>query len=117
MKRVIAFIRPSMYFKTKEHLSEKGFVAMSTKECLGRGKEKADITINSANQELSIYDKQLIAKKMIDIYVRDEVKDDLIKAIMEINSTGNRGDGKIFVMPVEECIRIRSGEKSNNALV
>lgn len=116
MKEAVIIIRPNKYFETKEKLIEAGFNAMTTKEIIGRGKAKSEYTIN-AYDEHAIVGLEVIAKKLIDIYVRDEDVDKLIETVLEVNSTNTKGDGKIFIMPVEEVIRIRTNQTGDDGLV
>ena len=120
MKMVTVFIKPNMYFKTKDALTEVGFVSMSTKEVLGRGRELLhtdDVVVNDNTENKDFYDTQMYAKKMIEIYVRDQDVDALINVIVKVNRTNNSGDGKIFVSEAEECIRIRTGEKGIESIM
>jgi nitrogen regulatory protein PII 2 len=117
MKQVIIIIRPNMYYKTKEKLIGERFFSMSTKEVLGRGKKTIQF-INLDNEKVDpVYSDTMIAKRLIEIYVRDEDVDRLIHAVMEVNHNNAVGDGKIFVIPVENCIRTHTGEKGDQALI
>lgn len=120
MKEVMIIVRPNRYFKTKEALSENRFFAMSTKEVLGRG--KASVKFASAEEgekqtEADIHENAFVAKKMIEMIVPDEAVDALINIVLEVNKTGAEGDGKIFVLPVEDSIRIHTGETGEDALM
>ena len=119
MKNVIVFLRPNCYFKTKEALNEKRFFAMNTKEVLGRGKEHVSFTTGEGNSEADdkIYSRTFVAKKMINIVVTDDRLDELIDVILSVNSHGAEGDGKIFVTPVDSCIRMHTGETDEDALI
>ena len=116
MKQVTIIIRPNKYFKTKEKLIEAGFNAMTTKEVLGRGKKMGKFTTNDKNN-MEAVGLEMIAKKLIEIYVRDEDVDDLIKAVLEVNSSNKHGDGKIFVSNADEVIRIRTNQKGEDAIM
>ena len=120
MKQVIIILRPNCYFKTKEALSDNRFFAMSTKEVLGRGKSTVHFTA-SEDENLSIaeknYENTLLAKKMIEMVVPDEAVNAVMDIVLSVNSHGTEGDGKIFVLPVEESIRIHTGEKGEDALI
>ena len=120
MKQVTIILRPNFYFKTKQALSDNRFFAMSTKEVLGRGKANVQFTANDSQTteaDNEIYENTLVAKKMIEIIVPDEAVDELINVVLSVNSHGREGDGKIFVLPVEESIRIHTGETGENALI
>jgi nitrogen regulatory protein PII len=115
---VVTIIKPNMYFKTREALNKEGFSSMSTKEVLGRGRHKIHTELNiNSSEDKEHYDNEMYAKKMLEIYVRDEEVDLLIKTIVSINRTNNAGDGKIFVCPVDKALRIRTGEKDDEALM
>jgi nitrogen regulatory protein PII len=116
---VVAIIKPNMYFKTREALNKEGFSSMSTKEVLGRGRKKVhtELNINTESGDKEFYDNEMYAKKMLEIYVRDEEVDLLIKTIVRVNRTNNAGDGKIFVCPADKALRIRTSEKDNEALM
>lgn len=116
MKQVTIIIRPNMYFKTKDKLIEAGFNSMTTKQILGRGKEIGKFTSNDGKDSVAL-GLEMIAKKMIEIYVRDEDVDNLIKAVLEVNSTNKHGDGKIFISSADEIIRIRTNEKGEDAVM
>lgn len=120
MKEVIIILRPNCYFKTKQALSDNRFFAMSTKEVLGRGKSTVHFTANEG-ENLSIaeknYENTLVAKKMIEMVVPDEAVNTVIDIVLSVNSHGTEGDGKIFVLPIEESIRIHTGEKGEDALI
>lgn len=117
MKQVYIIIRPNKYFKTKDALVENNFFALSTKEVLGRGKNGVDY-VTSNGDKLSKHDEHpFVAKKLLEIFCRDEDVDKLIEIVKSVNQTGNAGDGKIFVIDVEDGTRIRTGENGVNALM
>ena len=116
MKQVMIIVRPGCYFKTKQALSDNRFFAMSTKEVLGRGKAFVHFTSGEGKETSAVnevYENALVAKKLIEMVVPDEAVDSLLS----VNSHGTEGDGKIFVLPVEESIRIHTGETGEDALV
>lgn len=120
MKEVMIIVRPNRYFKTKKALSDNRLFSMSTKEVLGRGKASVKFKSGDEAAESSIedvYENAFVAKKMIEMIVPDEAVDMLIKVVLEVNSSGSEGDGKIFVLPVEESIRIHTGETGEDALM
>lgn len=123
MKEVMAVIRMNMMNKTKKALTEAGVSSMHARECLGRGKGLVDFNLlRGAEQgyEEAISQlgssQRLVPKRMISMIVKDEHADRVISAIIETNRTGKSGDGKIFVMPVMESYRVRTGEKGNDTL-
>ena len=118
MKEIMIIVRPRRYFKTKEILSENRFYAMSTKEVLGRGKNTVKYMSADEKQTYNAaYENSLVSKKMIEMVVRDEDVDKIIELVLQVNKTGNEGDGKIFVLPMNNSYRIHTGESGNDALI
>ncbi|WP_160676383.1 P-II family nitrogen regulator [Clostridium sp. C8-1-8] len=127
MKEVVAIIRMNMVNKTKEALLKEGIAAVTCRKVLGRGRKKVDFSIiggiiddgsiESSNVGENISEiHRLIPKRMLELFVKDEDVEKVINTIMEINSHGNPGDGKIFVMNVFEAVRIRTGEVGTDAI-
>lgn len=116
---VVAIIKPNMYFKTRQALNKEGFSSMSVKEVLGRGRQKihAELNVKNGSEDKELYHNEMYAKKMLEIYARDIDVDLVIKTIVRVNRTNNAGDGKIFVCPVDKSLRIRTGEKDDEAIM
>ncbi|MCR4822433.1 MAG: P-II family nitrogen regulator [Treponema sp.] len=112
MKEVTIILRPKMYFKTKDALDKAGFSSLSVQEVIGRGKSPVQYDFDN-----EVVTHRLVAKRMITMFVRDQDVDFLVKTIVETNKTNHAGDGKIFVSPVEDGIRIRTGESGNEAIL
>jgi nitrogen regulatory protein P-II 1 len=106
MKMVKAIIKPERLEFVKKALEEKGFAGMTISEVKGRGEQKG-ITLEYRGKAMIV---DMLPKIQIEMVVRDEHLDNLITTITEEARTGKIGDGKIFVMPVEKTIRIRTGE-------
>ena len=106
MKMVLAIIRPEKLEDVKKALEEKGFVAMTVMEVKGRGEQKG-IRLQFRGRELEV---DLLPKMVVFLVVRDEDVDRVIEIITKSARTGRYGDGKIFVLPVEKSVRIRTGE-------
>ena len=106
MKMVKAIIKPERFECVKKALEEKGFAGMTVVEVKGRGEQKG-ITLEYRGKAMIV---DMLPKIQIEIVIRDEYLDDLIAAITGAAKTGKIGDGKIFIMPVEKAIRIRTGE-------
>ena len=106
MKMVKAIIKPERFEFVKKALEEKGFSGMTVVEVRGRGEQKG-ITLEYRGKAMTV---DMLPKIQIEIVIRDEYLDDLIAAIVGAAKTGKIGDGKIFIMPVEKAIRIRTGE-------
>ena len=103
---VKAIIKPERFEFVKKALEEKGFAGMTVIEVKGRGEQKG-ITLEYRGKAMIV---DMLPKIQIEIVIRDEYLDDLIAAITGAAKTGKIGDGKIFIMPVEKAIRIRTGE-------
>jgi nitrogen regulatory protein PII 1 len=103
MKMIMAIVRPNKLNEITEALDKEGVVALTEMSVRGRGKQKG-IQIGGMN-----YDK--LPKEMLIIVADDKDVERIIKIISETGKTGNIGDGKIFVLNVEENVTIRTGER------
>ncbi len=112
MKHIVAIIRPEKFEDVKKALVEVGCEGMTVSEVKGRGSQQG---IRESYRGSS-YCIDLIPKTRIEIVVKDEGLDLLVEAIKKGAHTGNIGDGKIFIQPVENVIRIRTGEEGDNAV-
>ena len=123
MKEVIAVVRINMMNQTKKALTDAGIAAFFAHECQGRGKgfinpkilEGVDKGYEEAASVLGEKGK-LYPKRMVTAVVEDEKVSDVVSAIIAVNKTGKPGDGKIFVLPVGDAIRVRTGEKGEIAI-
>ena len=121
MKEIMAIIRPKNISKTKEVLDALGFPAMNAVRVMGRGKQKAilnEVTFKVDETELleSEGTMRYIPKRMISLVVPDEDVSLVVEAIMKVNHTGQIGDGKVFVSPIEKALRVRTMEKGDSAI-
>ena len=116
MKEIIAIIRTNKFYATKKALADAGFNSLIEKDVLGRGKKMLAFTCNEGDSGKAAH-MEIIAKKFLNIYVRDEDVDDVIKVLLSENSTGHPGDGKIFVAPVDGVYRVRTGERGEDAIM
>ncbi len=112
MKKVEAIIRPEKLDPVKLSLEEAGFYGMTIHEVRGRGRQRGIILQWRAGE----YRVDLLSKLKIEVVVDDGDVDKVIEAICEAAVTGKKGDGKIFVMPVEEAVRIRTREVGKKAV-
>jgi nitrogen regulatory protein PII 2 len=120
MKEVMAIIRRNMINQTKDALALAGVGSMTARKVMGRGKKKVNFemlsdVIEGADLSNEMVDAvsesaKLISKRLITLIVDDEEVKTVVDTIINVNKTGNPGDGKIFVMPIEEAIRVRTGE-------
>jgi nitrogen regulatory protein P-II 1 len=106
MKLVKTIIKPERFEYVKKALEDKGFVSMTTAEIRGRGEQKG-ITLEYRGGLMNV---DMLPKIQIEIVVKDKDVDILVATLIESARTGKVGDGKIFVIPVEKSIRIRTGE-------
>ncbi|AGK62035.1 nitrogen regulatory protein P-II family [Archaeoglobus sulfaticallidus PM70-1] len=106
MKKIEAIIRPEKLECVKKALEESGYVAMTITEVKGRGEQKG-IKLQFRGR---IMDVDMLPKIKIEIVADDEDVEEIINTIIQNARTGKYGDGKIFVLPVERSIRIRTGE-------
>jgi nitrogen regulatory protein PII 2 len=122
MKEIIAIIRPKMAGKTKEALEKAGFPSITARPVLGRGKQRGiekEVDIDyrpGILEDASHRGMKYIPKRQISIAVKDGDVSKIIETLVGVNRSGEIGDGKIFVLPVEEAIRVRTGETSCDAL-
>ncbi|OPY65667.1 MAG: Nitrogen regulatory protein P-II [Syntrophorhabdaceae bacterium PtaU1.Bin034] len=123
MKEVMAVIRMNKINQTKRALADAGISSVHARECLGRGKGLVDLDVlkgAEAGYEEAISllgnTQRLIPKRMISIIVPDKLVKRTVDAIIASNRTGKAGDGKIFVMPVQDAVRIRTGESGDETL-
>ena len=123
MKEVMAVVRMNKINQTKRALSEAGISSMHAKDCLGRGKGLVDFNVlHGAEQgyEEAISQlgstQRLIPKRMISVVVPNKLVKKVVETVISVNQTGKSGDGKIFVMPVMDSIRIRTGESGDETL-
>ena len=106
MKMVNAIIKPERFEFVKKALEDKGFNGMTVTEVKGRGEQKG-IALEYRGGIMTV---DMLPKVQIEVVVRDSDLDTIIATITDAARTGKIGDGKIFVMPVEKSIRIRTGE-------
>ncbi|WP_027718991.1 P-II family nitrogen regulator [Desulfovirgula thermocuniculi] len=120
MKEVVAIIRPNKMNRTKEVLAALGFPALTACKVLGRGKQKGLAGEVSFPLQPDLVREEgtmrYVPKRLISLVVEDEDVPLVVGAIMKVNRTGAIGDGRIFVCPVEEAIRIRTQERGAAAI-
>ena len=117
MKEIMAIIRPKNYFATKKALIDASFNAASVREVLGRGRQRVVYDTAAGDEAREIVGIEFVAKGLMDIYARDEDVQAIVDIIMEVNHQGCPGDGKIFVLPADNAIRLHTGEQGDDVLV
>ena len=117
MKEVIAMIRPGRAKLTKQKLSDKGFASYTEERVSGRGKQKGLQYSSGGSDSNGVQGISFLPKRMLTVVVNDEDVDQVVAVLVESNRTGEIGDGKIFICPVQDTIRIRTDERRREALV
>ncbi|OGV51963.1 MAG: transcriptional regulator [Lentisphaerae bacterium GWF2_52_8] len=112
MKYIIAIIQPDRLDGVLEKLEEKEIHLVTVTSVLGRGRQKGVATVYRSHKEAG----SLLKKMKLEIAVNDAFVESTVDAIIECGRTGQIGDGKIFVLDLEECIRIRTGERGGVAI-
>ncbi len=123
MKEVMAIIRMNRINETKRAISDAGVGSFTARKCLGRGKGKVDFRVLNGAKEGSEEaiaqlgeGQRLIPKRALTMIIPDDKVQAVVDVIIKTNQTGKPGDGKIFVMPVLEAVRIRTGERADAAI-
>jgi len=112
MKKIEAIIKPFKLDEVKDALSSIGIQGMTVSEVKGFGRQKGYVEVYRGRE----YDVRFLPKIKMEIIVPDHLVEVAINTIIENAKTGNVGDGKIFVYPVEDVIRIRTGERGEEAI-
>lgn len=112
MKKIEAIIRPAKLDEVRHALEEIGCPGIMITEIEGHGKQKGMVQQWRGKE----YRVELLSKVKIEIVTQDSEVERIVKTIIEIAKTGEIGDGKIFVSPVESVFKIRTGEKGESAL-
>jgi nitrogen regulatory protein P-II 1 len=112
MKKIEAIIKPFKLVEVKEALAELGVLGMTVCEVKGFGRQKGHTEIYRGSE----YTVDFLPKIKIETVLADQLVDQAVQAIMKAARTGKIGDGKIFVSPVGEAYRIRTGEHDDEAL-
>lgn len=117
MKEVVAIIQMNKMEATKNVLDIAGFPAFTAYKVMGRGKQRGlEIVCPSDLEEPQEGSVKFLPKRMISVVVEDEFVPAVVAVISKVNRTGNIGDGRIFVSPIEESVRIRTGERGSGAV-
>lgn len=115
MKLIIAIIQPSRLEAVKSALTDVEVFRLTVMDCQGFGRQKGQTEVYRGH-EFSI---NLLRKVQLQIAVNDEFVEPTIEAIVKGGRSGEKGeigDGKIFVLPMDDCVRIRTGERGNEAI-
>ena len=112
MKKIEAIIKPFKLDDVKEALNGIGISGMTISEVKGYGRQKGHKEIYRGAE----YNVDFIPKVKLELVVNSDQTDQVVETIMNAANTGKIGDGKIFIMPVDEVIRVRTGEKGAEAI-
>ena len=123
MKEIMAIVRINMMNKTKKALAEAGISSITARDALGRGKGLVDLTLlegaekgyEEAVAQLG-QSQRLVPKRVFFVVVPDRLVHKTVNTIIKVNRTGKSGDGKIFIMPVWDSVRVRTGESGDQVL-
>ncbi len=112
MKMIVAVIRPHAVDKVREALMELGVTGMTVLEAKGYGRQKGHTEIYRGAE----YRIDFVPKVRIEVVVDDNLAERAVDALVNQTRTGRIGDGKIFTLPVDDALRVRTGERGANAL-
>ena len=112
MKLIIAIIKPFKLEAVKEALTAVGVEGMTVSEVKGFGRQKGHTEVYRGSE----YTVDFLPKVKLEVVVADEIKDKVVAAIVNAAKTGKIGDGKVFISPVDDVIRIRTDEHGDAAI-
>lgn len=112
MKMIYAIVRPHRLQDVKEALADVGVVGLTVTDVRGAGRQKGQVERYRGSE----YSIDLLAKIKIEVAVLDDQCEEVIQAIRKAAYTGEIGDGKIFIMALEDSIRVRTGERGEDSL-
>jgi len=112
MKKVEAIIKPFKLDEVKESLSSVGVQGLTVSEVKGFGRQKGHTELYRGAE----YVVDFLPKVKLEIIVKDDLVSQVVETILKAAKTGRIGDGKIFVLPIDEVIRIRTGERGPDAI-
>ena len=112
MKKVEAVIKPFKLDEVKEALKALGIHGMTLTEAQGFGRQRGHTEVYRGAE----YEVEFVPKIRLEVVVDDAQVDDVANTIVDVAGTGKIGDGKVWILPVEEIIRVRTGERGTDAL-
>jgi len=112
MKKIEAIIKPFKLDEVKDALNELGVQGMTVTEVKGFGRQKGHVELYRGAE----YDVSFLPKVKIEVVVADSIAEKVLSTIVEKAKTGKIGDGKIFIIKLEEIVRIRTGERGETAI-
>lgn len=112
MKLIMAIIRPHKLQEVKDALSELGLAGLTVTEVRGHGRQRGQVEKYRGLE----YTIDLLPKVKIEVVCDDNRKEEVIQTLIRAARTGEIGDGKVFVIPIEESIRVRTGDRGEDSL-
>ncbi len=112
MVKIEAFLRPAALEQVQQELAALGIAGLSVLEVRGYGRQRGHREVYRGAE----YTVDFVPKIKVEVAVKDAEKQQVIDAIVEAAKTGQVGDGKVFVIPVNEAVRVRTGETGDSAL-
>ncbi|MEU6528113.1 P-II family nitrogen regulator [Streptomyces sp. NPDC046928] len=112
MKLITAVVKPYRLDEVKSALRELGVHGLTVTEASGHGRQRGHTEVYRGAE----YQVDLVPKTRIEVVVEDAVADDVVEAVLTAARTGKIGDGKVWVLPVETVVRVRTGERGPDAL-
>jgi nitrogen regulatory protein P-II 1 len=113
LKKIEAIVRPEKLDEVKHALAEKGYIGLNIVGVTGRGVQKGIVHAGRGGETYSV---DMLPKVKVEVVVADSNCDEVVDTILKAARTGNIGDGKIFILPVEQAIRVRTGERGDVAV-
>jgi nitrogen regulatory protein P-II 1 len=113
MQKIEAIIRPEKLDDVKDALAAAGYTGMNIVHVTGRGVQRGIVHMGRGGETYTV---DMLPKVKVEVVVKDTDCDRVVKVICDAGHTGNIGDGKIFVMPVSDAIRVRTGERGEAAI-
>jgi nitrogen regulatory protein PII 2 len=123
LKEIMAVIRPNKVMSTKEALDKIGISSFTVLKVLGRGKQGGRVSelaypiSEELKRKLEDAPLSFIPKRLLIVVVQDGEVDQVVRTIIGVNRTNQHGDGKIFILPVDDAIRLRTGEHGSEAIL
>jgi len=112
MKLIVAVLKPFKLDEVKEALKALGIHGMTLTEAQGFGRQRGHTEVYRGAE----YEVEFVPKIRLEVVVDDAQVDDVANTIVDVAGTGKIGDGKVWILPVEEIIRVRTGERGTDAL-
>ncbi len=113
MKKVEAIIRNEKLEEVKNALAQIGIVGLNVVTVIGRGQQRGIVHTGRGGTSYTV---DMLTKTKLEVVIEDSDMERVVQTIIEAARTGNIGDGKLFISPVEEVIRVRTGERGKTAL-